>query len=108
MKVKLLEKVGTHEAGVILDVDGTIVLQLEKDGRATRYLEAEMSSIPVVSNKEVNETDTKVEEEPESQTVDAETAITYKDSTGKTYTEEEVLKMDKRTNLYKEIISLSK
>lgn len=27
----------------------------------------------------------------------------YADSTGKTYTEEEVSKMDKRTNLYKEL-----
>lgn len=27
----------------------------------------------------------------------------YTDSTGKTYTEEEVSKMDKRTNLYKEL-----
>lgn len=79
MKVKLLKEVGTHSIGTILDVDATIVLQLEKDGNATTDLGEENS-------------DDKV----------------YTDATGKTYTEEEFSKIDKRTALYKEIINLSK
>lgn len=79
MKVKLLKEVGTHAIGTILDVDATIVLQLEKDGNATTDLGE-------------SNTESKV----------------YTDSTGKTYTEEEFSKIDKRTALYKEIINLSK
>ena len=42
MKVKLLKEVGTHRVGSIIDVDATIVLQLEKDGIATTDLNAEV------------------------------------------------------------------
>ena len=42
MKVKLLKEVGVHSVGTIIDVDATIVLQLEKDGTATTDLSKEV------------------------------------------------------------------
>ena len=82
MKVRLLKEVGIHTIGTILDVDNTIVLQLEKDGTAE-----------ILSNIEAG---SKADN------------VVYTDNTGKTYTEEEVASMDKRTNLYKEIKANSK
>jgi len=42
MKVKLLKEVGVHKVGTIIDVDATIILQLEKDGIATTDLSTEL------------------------------------------------------------------
>lgn len=103
MKVKLLIKVGTHEAGTILDVDNTIVGDLIKDGTATINLEAKIAESKVVEPiepiEETNEPVVELKAEPTEET----TAKVYADNSGKTYTEEEFLKMDKRTNTYKEI-----
>ncbi len=83
MKVKLLKEVGIHPVGTILDVDSTFVLQLERDGIVTM-------------NLDINAEKAKIEEPGQSDKV-------YTDLSGKTYTEDEVSKMDKRTNIYKEI-----
>lgn len=105
MKVKLLKDLGIHKAGTILDVDSTIVLQLEKDGNATMNLDIEVETTEIEKIEEVIET--KEVEEVVDEQVET-TAKVYTDSTGKTYTEEEFSKIDKRTALYKEIINLSK
>ena len=104
MKVKLLKDLGIHKAGTILDVDSTIVIQLEKDGNATVNLETKVE-IVVEAIEEIVEEVIENTESKTNETVVEETTTSkvYTDSKGKTYTEEEFLKMDKRTNIYKEI-----
>ncbi len=41
MKIELLQEVGIHKSGTILEVEDTIVLQLEREGIAKKVLETE-------------------------------------------------------------------
>lgn len=91
MKVKLLKDVGVHNVGTVISIDDTIVLQLERSG----VLEIVVDG---------GETETANYAQPvEYQIAENADVKVYTDNSGKVYTTEEVEKMDKRTNIYKEI-----
>lgn len=56
MKVKLLNKIGVHSVGAIIDIEDSNVMQLERNGMVERVSEKEESEIenkiePIVKKK---------------------------------------------------------
>lgn len=56
MKVKLLQEIGVHSVGAIIDIEDSNVMQLERNGMVERVSEKEESEIenkiePIVKKK---------------------------------------------------------
>lgn len=51
MKVKLLKEIGVHTIGTIIDVCDTIVVNLERNGDAEKFVEEESDKAKQPENK---------------------------------------------------------
>jgi len=57
MKVELLEEIGLHKKGAIIDIDDTIIMRLERDGLVRRFVEQEQ----VIATQEVPKDSVEIE-----------------------------------------------